>query len=85
MDPNDPELERIGAELDRFTGIVQRMADDTLDLLNVIERLPALPAEEREREDAVAHLHTVLGALSPLFGELRAVQAQLAAGESRQA
>lgn len=78
MDPNDPELERIGAELERFTGIVQRMTDDTLDLLNVIERLPARPADEPDRDDAVAHLHTVLGALSPLFGELRAVRSQLA-------
>ena len=81
MDTNDPELERISAELDRFTGLVQRMADDALDLLNVVERLPALPTEEPDRADAVAHLHTLLGALSPLFGELRAVQAQLAAEE----
>ncbi len=82
MDPHDLELARIGTQLGLFTDLVQKMVDDTLDLVNTLGDLPELPAEdETAKSEATAHLYELLTALAPLFGELRLVKERLEEAE----
>lgn len=82
MEPHDLELARIGTQLGLFTDLVQKMVDDTLDLLNTLGGLPELPADdESARSEATAHLYQLLTALAPLFGELRVVKDRLEEAE----
>lgn len=82
MDPHDLELARIGTQLGLFTDLVQKMVDDTLDLLNTLGGLPDLPSEdESAKAEATAHLYQLLTALAPLFGELRVVRDRLEEAE----
>lgn len=82
MDPHDLELARIGTQLGLFTDLVQKMVDDTLDLLNTLGTLPEMASDdERAKAEATAHLYELLTALAPLFGELRTVRDRLEEAE----